>query len=390
MRRHLGLDLAITAESRACLTEETGKVLSERSFLVRREDLEALHASSIAGMDAGGELIVIMEPTGTSWIAPAAFFSSKGAKVHLIKPEQSADLREYYAKHVKNDRMDARILARLPLLHPEGLHQANLPKGEGATLRRAVARRSRLVAELARHRGRVRSLLHWAMPGMNQVLGEDLGKAAVAVLGRYGNPKTLVRLGEKRIASLLIKASRGAWREEKAQQILAVARASLSLWEGIEGCDFEEVAEDLAAEARIIKMLQSEITELETRAAGLLDVVDPQGLHRSMPGFGEHIAPAVAGRLGDAARFQNGGSIRSYVGIIPETNQSGEDEGSPKITKAGDRILRTSFFLAAEAARKRTRNSPSSITARWSTRETITPRRCVPLPPRWLPDWQPY
>ncbi|GAB3414164.1 hypothetical protein GCM10027569_34340 [Flindersiella endophytica] len=40
----------------------------------------------------------------------------------MVPPEQSADLRAYYAKHTKSDRLDSRILARLPLLHPEGLH----------------------------------------------------------------------------------------------------------------------------------------------------------------------------------------------------------------------------------------------------------------------------
>lgn len=43
MRRLLGLDLAITAEGRACLTDEAGRVLAERRLRLRRQDLEALH-----------------------------------------------------------------------------------------------------------------------------------------------------------------------------------------------------------------------------------------------------------------------------------------------------------------------------------------------------------
>jgi hypothetical protein len=30
-----------------------------------------------------------------------------------------ADLRAYYSKHAKNDHLDSKMLARLPLLHPE-------------------------------------------------------------------------------------------------------------------------------------------------------------------------------------------------------------------------------------------------------------------------------
>ncbi|WP_425584811.1 IS110 family transposase, partial [Streptomyces vastus] len=59
-------------------------------------------------------------------------------------PEQSADLRDYYHKHTKNDRLDSRVLARLPLLHPKGLPPLS-DTGPAHPLRRAVRRRSTLV-----------------------------------------------------------------------------------------------------------------------------------------------------------------------------------------------------------------------------------------------------
>lgn len=290
MRRVLGIDLAITAESRACIADATGEVIIERGFHIRRHELEALFDAATDGTAPDDELVVVLEPTSSMWIAPTAFFRSKGARVHLVPPEQSSDLHRYYTKHVKNDRIDARVLARLPLLHPEGLHEAQLPARSQGVLKRIVRRRAGLVSELAQHRQRVRSTLHHAMPGMNDVLGEQLGKAAMALLGRYGSPKAMVRLGKARIAVLLIKHSRGAWRDDKAEQIMAVARSAIELWDGLEGCDFDEIAEDLACEDRVIKVLESEIRELDARAAGLLGEIDPEGLFMSMPGFGERTA----------------------------------------------------------------------------------------------------
>lgn len=352
MRRVLGIDLAITAESRACIADGTGEVLAERGLHIRRHELEALFEATSLGMGADDELVVVMEPTSSMWIAPTAFFRSKGATVHLVPTEQSADLRRYYAKHVKNDRIDAQLLARLPLLHPEGLHEAQVPAGSRGVLKRIVRRRARLVSELAQHRQRVRSTLHHAMPGMNDVLGEQLGKAAMALLGRYGSPKAMLRLGKARIGAFFIKHSRGAWREAKAEQVLAVARSAIELWDGLDGCDFDEIAEDLACEARIIKVLETEIRELDARAAGLLADIDPKRLFMSMPGFGERTATTVAGRLGDTGRFRNAAAIRSFIGMIPGTDQSGEAESRPRLTKSGDRLLRTSLFLASDTARK--------------------------------------
>ncbi len=352
MRRVVGLDLAVTADNRACVTDETGRVLAERRFRHARGDLEALYRVAADGLGKGDELVVVMEPTAGSWVAPAAFFSSKGAMVHVVPPEQSADLRRYYAKHVKNDRIDAKLLARLPLLHPEGLHRAVVPVGSRGTLRRLVARRARLAGELAQHRGRVRSLLHLAMPGMSEVLGEELGKGAQALLARYGDPRGILRLGRSRLAALFLKATRGAWREPRAEQVLAVARDAVDLWQDLEGCDFAEVAEDLASEVRLMRALEAELRELDARCAGLLAEVDPDGLHLSMPGFAERTATTVAGRLGDVGRFRNAAAVRSFVGMIPGTDQSGESEGRPRLTKSGDRLLRTTLFLAAETSRR--------------------------------------
>jgi hypothetical protein len=48
-----------------------------------------------------------------------------------------ADLRAHHAKHTKTDRIDSRVLARLPMFHPEGLHEER-GLGLGDALRRAT------------------------------------------------------------------------------------------------------------------------------------------------------------------------------------------------------------------------------------------------------------
>ena len=65
-----------------------------------------------------------MEPTRNAWIALAALVPAPGCReVVMVPTTQSADLRAYYSKHTKNDRLDSKMLARLPLLHPEGLRE---------------------------------------------------------------------------------------------------------------------------------------------------------------------------------------------------------------------------------------------------------------------------
>ena len=87
---------------------------------------------------------VVLEPTRNAWVPPPAWFRRCGARVILVPPEQSADPREYYSKHTKSDHLDSRMLARLPLLHPDGIHPAE-GLGPADALRRAPRLRASLV-----------------------------------------------------------------------------------------------------------------------------------------------------------------------------------------------------------------------------------------------------
>lgn len=73
---------------------------------------------------------------------------------------------------------------------------------------------------------------------------------------------------------------------------------------------------------------------------------------RSAPGVGAVGAPQIAGRLGQATRFANLASIRSFSGLVPHQDSSGQAARSGGPTKAGDACLREALFVAADHARK--------------------------------------
>nr|WP_225953753.1 IS110 family transposase [Kibdelosporangium phytohabitans] len=103
----------------------------------------------------------------------AAWFRRQLATVVMVPPEQSADLRSYYAKHTKSDRLDSKILAKLPLLHLEGLHTA-VGLGPGEPLRRAVKLRSNVIKRRTGVLARLDALLELLGPAWHAALGEDL------------------------------------------------------------------------------------------------------------------------------------------------------------------------------------------------------------------------
>nr|WP_280781391.1 transposase [Rhodococcus opacus] len=88
-----------------------------RKFWTRLAELERLWAD--LNLPDPAELTVVVEPTRNGWIVLAEWFRRHGARVVMVPTTQSADLRTYYSKHTKNDRIDSELLARLPLLHPK-------------------------------------------------------------------------------------------------------------------------------------------------------------------------------------------------------------------------------------------------------------------------------
>ncbi|XVU20795.1 IS110 family transposase [Actinoplanes sp. CA-054009] len=332
-------------------TDETGNFLfTGRRFRSTLEDLDKLWAS----LPDAEEVLVILEPTRNAWVLLAAWLRARGARVVLVPPEQSADLRDYYHKHTKNDRLDSRVLARLPLLHPEGLRTlADGELGPADPLRRATRRRRSLVKRRTATYARIDALLELFGPQWADVLGSgEYTKTALTVLEHTGgDPHAIKRLGRKRLTALLIRTSRGAWREKHAEAIWHAAELTLKLW-AAGGLDFTELAQDLAGEARLALHLNLEIDALDDRISVLYDDADPTGLLTTVPGLGVTSAAVILAGLGDPDRFTTLAGIRAFTGLVPKLDESGTSSRHGPPTKAGDPALREALFNAADRARK--------------------------------------
>ena len=222
----LGIDVACRADHRASLADDRGEFLwSSWRFRTTTVDLERLWAK----IPEGARVTVILEPTRNAWVPLAAWLEARGATVVLVPPEQSSDLRDYYNKYTKTDRLDSRVLARLPMLHPEGLRGID-DLGPAESLRRATRLRASMVKRRTASGLRLDALVELLGPGWADSLGSgSYPKTSLVLLEKYGDPRALKRLGRTRLAALLVRSSRGLWREDKADELLAMATETLSL-----------------------------------------------------------------------------------------------------------------------------------------------------------------
>ena len=349
----LGVDIACRAAHQASLATENGSLLwSGRRFRTDATELAQLWACLPTGTPADPvEVTVVMEPTRNAWVPLAAWFRRHGATVVLVPPERAADLRAYYAKHTKSDRLDSAILARLPLLHPDGLHPEH-GLGPGEALRRATKLHSTLIHRRTTVLARLDALLEILGPAWHTALSANLSnKTPLKLLAAgYADPHTLRRIGRARLARFLHRHSRGAWGEAHAEQLLAAAAETLCLFDG--ELDYPELADDIAIEARLALAITTEVADLDERIAVLVNRLDPHGIITSAPGVGPITGAVILGRLGDPTRFTSLAGARSFTGLVPSLNASGlsGQHGGP--TKRGDALLRQALFLAADHARR--------------------------------------
>ena len=235
----------------------------------------------------------------------------------------------------------------------EHLHPLELPDAEMASLNRRARAVDHLTDQIASHKTRLRELLRHVMPTVDAVFGNKFGKADLAVVERYADPRALRRLGEKRLAALIHKVSRGQHGVDRARDWLHAAQDALDLYEGDPAVAFEDLAAEIATEARIIRLLDHERDEHLAAREDAYRKADPAGLARSLPGVAAAGGPMLVAAMGNPHRFANGAAFKSFTGLAPRANGTGDaDAKGQPISKAGSSRLRDQLVCSANVARK--------------------------------------
>lgn len=136
--------------------------------------------------------------------------------------------------------------------------------------------------------------------------------------------------------------------------------------------DLEALFAPLVASMEVLeRQLRASNRLLEGRAAA-----DPVCARlMSVPGVGPITALTYAASIEDPRRFARSEDVGAYVGLVPRRTQSGERDSKGHISKAGDSMLRSALYEAANSILCRVKR-PSAI-QEWGKRiaETKGTRR---------------
>src|SRR5450759_1068743 len=234
---------------------------------------------------------------------------------------------------------------------PGGLLPLELADAEHAALDRRVRACDRLTRAASEHKTRIKDLVRQLLP-MTPLI-EDIGVADLAVLERWADPRTLLKIGPSKLKSLIVKASHNHHGAERAEQWRSAAAAAVELYGNHPAIAWQDMAAEVVTEVRLLKAIQAQLAVHAARREEAYRWADHGQLARSLPGIAKVGGPVIAAAIGRAERFPTGAQFKSYAGLAPRASETGNtDRKGQPMSKAGSSLLRTTFFRAADTARK--------------------------------------
>ncbi len=354
--RIVGIDLGVTGAHKAVIADERGRPLRPAlSFHTRLAELASL-VKAVQEGNADGQVQGVMEPTGMAWFPVAVYLVQQGWTIYLANSRQVADLRRYYKRYAKSDRIDARVLVMLPLVSPEQLVPFPLPSATAQACQRGCKQLDKLDKWATAVKNRLTDIDRWAWPGVEGVFSDRFGPAARWFREHYYDPAQVLAAGSAGVrkawqASQVDADDPGEWGEALvalAGDVLALYGPSSPFLDraGLQAEVTREQAQ-LALFERLIRQVRQ--TEVQPRYHQL----HPSGHLESFQGVGPDSAAVYASFIGDAARFPDQAHFRGWSGLVPKSSQSAESEASGlSITQAGPSLLKKYAYLDADVARR--------------------------------------
>jgi len=265
-----------------CVLDEAGKIILEQKVATTPEAMKQTFGKiprSLVALETG---------THSPWVS--RLLTELGHQV-IVAHAQKVEL--ITKSNRKDDRHDARTLARLARIDPELLGPVRHRSAKAQIHLTVIRVRAELVS--------ARTALVNAARGLTKSYGERLPKCGT---------------------------------EQVSRELAAKLSAEL-----------REVLEPLLNE---IESLNERIKEYDARMEKIARESYPQvALLKQVKGVGTQIALTYVLTLDDPHRFAKSREVGCFLGLKPGRRNSGESEPQKKISKEGDRYLRTMMVQGA-------------------------------------------
>lgn len=301
MKTFVGLDVSLD-ETAICIVDETGKVLAERKLPSTPDAIAAFIKSKAP------EVIRVGLETGSLSVWLHGELRACGLPVICIDARHAKAALSMRIN--KTDRNDAAGLAQV--MRTGWYREAHVKSGPSHLARALLASRALLVSM----RGDIANQIRGLLKTFGVILGKPPGgfrkRASEVTAADLAESPELARLVETLLAT----------RDEVSRRVAALDREVMRAARANEAC----------------KRLMT------------------------APGVGGVVALSVWAGIDEPARFRRSTSVGAYFGLTPKRYASGEVDRTGRVSKCGDRSVRTHLYEAANVILTRIRR-PSALQA---------------------------
>ncbi len=350
----IGIDLAVTGKHKAVIVDHDRHALGGlvRFKTSAREMDELLKRARVPA----AEIQVTMEPTGMVWYPVAVYLLRRGVTVYLVNTRQVADLRRYFKRHSKSDRIDARVLAAVPYLNPDKLHPLTLPGATHLACQRACREANNLQAWMTAIKNRLYVIDRFAWPGLERVFPDPFGTAALWMREHWYDPFQVLAAGAEAIRSHWQETSPGA---EKApgwiDSLLDLAAEVVAIYGSPDDAlNYPLLEAEVQRYQRWLEEFEQVEREVKLHTLRpLYRQLHPTRNLETIYGVGQDSAAIYASFIGSIDRFASAKAFRGWSGMVPQSRQSSDaDTKGLHITRAGPNLIKRAAYMDAEVARR--------------------------------------
>ena len=280
-----------------------------------------------------------LEATGHYSCNILGFLKNKGLSTIVINPLYTSLSRKSISlRKTKTDKVDARTIACM-IMSDVNLKPYSDTLYLNEDLKSLTRYRFNKVAQRAKLKQSVSRLVNILFPELEKLVSTLHGKAVYELLSEFTSAQHIASANLKHLTNLLHTASKGRFQRASTDQIRQAARKSI-------GSYLPAKSLELKHTIKLIRELNSEITEIEAEIKKIMDVIDSPII--SIPGIGQNLGAVILAEIGDFSRFESPDKILAFAGCSPSTYQSGQLYSShAKMEKRGSRYLRWALLNAA-------------------------------------------
>ena len=286
-QRTVGIDLAIRGDHVARILDD-GRPRGKRiRFRLTSESLEGLLGHLQAGLEPGGTVTAVMEPTGMSWFPVAHHLTRAGMTVIRVKGQRVRALRRYLSEHAKTDETDAYVLGAIPFFGGVPTDPVYVPNSEQHALQRLTRQRERLEEEVTAIKRRLLDLVRWACPALESILPDLRTNLSLAILHDLLDPSGVIKARRKTLLRFVATHASGNHPHsgpfaERLVDGLKLAAAETRRLHGT-AVDFTRLQFEVSLEIDRMRQIETQLGRLGREIEALYTRLHPSDALRTIP-----------------------------------------------------------------------------------------------------------